>query len=124
VPVRAEYWSGASGGFERNTADNCTPLALGDIGLSGSVAGPPDPPADTVPALGPLSNGLWTLSLSAPGAPGFADITASLAATLSWLQTDDADADADYDDDPVARATFGLSNDRDRRIYQREVVGF
>ena len=117
VPLRAEYWNN---GFQRNTDDNCTALGVGDLSVATtlSLASPP--------ALSALSNGAWTLTLTQnpPQAPGAATITAVLGTNFPWLQTDDTDADALYNNNPLGLATFGLSNDQDRRIFQREVVGF
>lgn len=105
VPLRAEFWNN---GFQANGLDSCTALALSDVTLTTALA--------TTPSLSG-----WTLTLSAPNAPG--QVTIDLNAPL-WLRTDDADADTTYDDNPRGVATFGLANDRQRRIYQREVVGY
>lgn len=120
VPLRTEYWNG---GFQRNTDDNCTPLAVGDLSIATALS------LVSPPTLSPLSNGAWTLTLAQtapppPRAPGAATVTAVLGINFPWLQTDDTDADTAFDDDPSGLATFGLSNDQDRRIFQREVVGF
>jgi len=116
VPLRAEYWNG---GFQRNTDDNCTALGVGDLTITTTLS-------LAAPALSSLVNGAWTLTLSQtpPPAAGAATITAVLGTNFPWLQTDDTDADALYNNDPAGLATFGVSNDQDRRIFQREVVGF
>lgn len=111
VPLRAEFWSN---GFQPNGLDSCTTLTLGDLAVTTTL---PTTPTLTAGA------GAWTLTLSAPNTPGQATVEAALAAR-PWLQLDDADADAAYDDDPRGVATFGLASDRQRRIYQREVVGY
>lgn len=114
VTLRAEYWNN---GFQTNTLDSCTPLALSDVAVTTTLP-------TTATALVPLTAGQWRLTLSAPNSPGQVTLEALLGGALPWLQTDDSDADTAYDDNPRGVATFGLSNDRQKRIYQREVVGY
>ncbi|MBZ0132177.1 MAG: LamG domain-containing protein [Rhodocyclaceae bacterium] len=128
LTVRSEFWNGS--GFALNTSDNCTALAAGDFTLgnwqSNLNAG------ETVLAAG----GPWTAlggllagpGLTAPGVgnQGSVDVTINLGTRLwlrgRWNDAVDTDADANtmYDDDAVARATFGIY--RDRLIYRREVT--
>ncbi len=125
LTVRSEFWNGS--GFALNAADNCTVLSTADFGLgnwqpvafTGSTALVVGGPWT---ALGGLLSGP---GLTVPGAQGSVDVTVDLAA-MPWLRgrwNDAADTDANantmYDDDPVARATFGIY--RDRLIYRREV---
>jgi hypothetical protein len=124
VPLRVEYWETTGGaGFVRNLLDSCTSLAVGDFALSGDLGGPPDPPADTsVFSLSAFLSGLATLTLSAPGDPGQATISASLAATgKEYLQAYNP-IGGNYDADPTAIATFGIASNNPRRVYQREVI--
>jgi hypothetical protein len=116
VPFRAEYWNG---GFQRNTNDACTALAPADFSISTTLS----LAAPTVTATSP---GEWRLNLTQNpvAVPGVATITAVLGANYPWLQTDNTDADVLYNNDPQGLASFGLSNEQDRRIFQREVVGF
>ena len=117
IPLRAEYFAG---GFRTNTADNCTALALSDLLLGGNLAGPPDPPADPAVSLGALSNGRWDFVIAAPNTPGQITIEAVLGGMTPpapWLGVGPT-----WSDNPRGVATFGLSNDRDLRIFQREVI--
>lgn len=118
VPIRTEYWDA---GFQTHADDTCTPLAAGDFSMATGLS--LVTPATLV--TDPPGGGTWTLTLTqtAPQAAGVATVTAVLGASFPWLQTDDADADANYDDDPTGLATFGLSSGQDRQIFQREVVG-
>jgi len=64
--------------------------------------------------------------LTAPDETGYAGVAVDLSATLlPWLRGDwNGNGNWSEDgDDPSARASFGLSRQNDRRIYQREVVG-
>lgn len=116
VPLRAEYWT-AGGGFADNTADSCTQLPAATVPVNtGPMAGTVQSYADT------LLLGRTALTLAAPNAPGQVWITPDLAAAgLPWLGID-ADADGSWDDSPRGIATFGLSRNNQKRIYQREVV--
>lgn len=65
--------------------------------------------------------------LAAPNSTGSIDISVDLSATgadLPWLRYDwpeDGNLDGMLDDDPRARATFGIWKGRDQVIYMREV---
>jgi hypothetical protein len=127
VPVQAEYVPASGGiGFTRNLSDTCTPLLLTHFTLTGSLAGLPDPPADVTPTLSGPASGLWTLTLGAPpgGDTGSVGIEAVIGASLPWLQTEDTDLDTLYNNNPRAIATFGLSSGSQRRIFQREIIGY
>lgn len=113
VPLRAEYWDN---GFQPNAADTCTALNLANFNIVTTLT--------TTPSLSANAGGTWDLTLTAPGTPGQATITPDLgAAGLAWLRTD-SDGNGVWNEDPTAIATFGISNDRQQRIFQREVVGF
>jgi MSHA biogenesis protein MshQ len=123
MPLRAEYFDGGS--FVTNDADICTSLALSQLTLSntsGTVSA--DQPmavgaGSTVASLlDPLVNGDAGLTFSAPGAEGYVDVAAGLA-LLPWLRYD-WDGDGSHDDDPAARATFGIYRSRPSLIYRRE----
>lgn len=113
VALRTEFYSG---GFQQNL-DSCTTLAAGDLLLGGSLAGPPDPPNDPARAFNALGGGRWQLAISAPNASGQVTVRAQLGTLAPWLRVGPA-----WAADPEGLATFGLSNDRDLRIFQREVV--
>ncbi|MBI4989678.1 MAG: hypothetical protein HZC23_12735 [Rhodocyclales bacterium] len=121
VPMSAQYWNGT--GFVTNGADACTTVTSGMITLGNYQrslnAG------ETTPTVGgAFAAGVGSLMLSAPGAgnQGSVDLRVDLSGQ-PWLQGrwDAVDQGADgnlYDDDPSARATFGVF--RDRVLYRRE----
>jgi len=139
VPVETRYWNGV--GFVRNAEDHCTQLAAANVALSNwqrdlnacntSVLLPPPP--------GRFVGGQGNLRLSAPGAgnTGSVDltvqlgaaaggsscvagaVTAATAASQSWLQG--RWSGGAYDQNPVARASFGLHRGSKPLIYLREM---
>lgn len=125
VPLRTEYWSGAGAnpGFVTSTGDTCTvALAAGNVIIGPAV------PLSLTTAVSALAapTPVGRITLSAPGETGYAGVAVDLSATLlPWLRGDwNVNGDWGEDaDDPRGRASFGLSRQNDRRIYQREVVG-
>lgn len=128
LTVRSEYWNGS--GFALNAADACTALASGSFSLSNWQVNLN--PGETALAAG----GPWTAAgglfngprLTAPGAnnQGSVDVTFNLGA-MPWLlgRWDSIDQGSDnawYDDNPAARATFGIF--RDKLIFRREVTRY
>lgn len=137
LPYETQYWNGFA--FVRNTDDVCTVLNLANVGLGnyqGSVNST-NLPVDsiTVNAITPLDPGVGSVLLAAPNAGGSADVVLRLNPTLSmcpgWVPTypGGTPTTADHlrsswcgstpNDDPVARATFGISKSS-RQIYLRE----
>ncbi|MHB1214838.1 MAG: DUF6701 domain-containing protein [Thiobacillus sp.] len=132
VPIEAQYWSGS--GFARNTADACTQLVAANVALSGwqrNLAA-----CETAVTLsGRFIAGRGTLRLSAPGAgnTGSVDLTlllgaagagstcgvATAGAAQTWLQG--PWSGGAYDQNPAARASFGLYRGSKSLIYLREV---
>ena len=116
IPTGALRLTGASG---EQGGDSAVPL-IGSGGVTQLIdAGSGAPPA---PPLA-FGGGSGTLSFASPvpaGNTGFVDVRADLAlAAQAWLQYD-WDGDGSYDDDPVARASFGLFGGRRELIYIRE----
>ncbi|MFU8830745.1 MAG: DUF6701 domain-containing protein [Wenzhouxiangella sp.] len=58
---------------------------------------------------------------TAPGASGWVDLALALDIDYPFLRDDLADND-DFDDNPEARATFGLFSGDQRRILIQEVA--
>jgi MSHA biogenesis protein MshQ len=122
MPLRIEYYDGSA--FALNSADGCTGINLSQIILrngSGSVTG--EAPiavggGSSRATLSPLVAGAATLGFSAPGSEGYIDVLPDLS-LLSWLRYD-WDGDGNYDNDPAARASFGLFKGRPALIYLRE----
>lgn len=135
VPIETRFWNGS--GFALNTADACTQLAAAHVALSGWKR---DLNAceTSVSLSGRFNAGRGNLKLSKPGEDntGSVDLTLQLGATASgstcaggatpavaasqsWLQgrwTGGA-----YDQDPAARASFGLYRGSKSLIYLREM---
>jgi MSHA biogenesis protein MshQ len=137
VPMETQHWNGTS--FVTNTADNCTTVAAGNVGLgnySGLAAG------DTTPAIaGAFTAGRRTLTLSAPGGTksGTVDVVINLNAAAGAFNScvafgapapSPAGADleflrgrwcgASYDRDPTVRARFGVYKGTEEVIHIRE----
>jgi len=122
MPVQAQYWSGMS--WVINSDDGCTVLASGNLKL--------DPTGWTAAPL-TLSGGGGNISL-APTGPGSVSICADLgvdpvggvscpatSAGITWLQSRWPPGSA-YDNDPSARATFGIYAPETRKtIHIREL---
>jgi MSHA biogenesis protein MshQ len=108
MPLRAEYYN-EDGIFVTNTEDNCTTLSVSQV-------------AATVTSTATLNNspvdeGDAGLVFSAPNATGYIDVQSTVS---SWLRYD-WDGDDSHDDNPSARASFGLFKGRPALIYLREI---
>jgi len=131
VPLRAEYYGGS--GFVVNTDDGCTSIGTANFGTTArSPVG-----LATTPAISnvPLSSGEAGLTLSPPGQEGYADLLVNLSgvdvstswgtitgADLPWLQFDwTTDGAGLPDDDPTARATFGIYPGQAPVVFRREI---
>ncbi|HSC95728.1 MAG TPA: DUF6701 domain-containing protein [Burkholderiales bacterium] len=143
VPVEAQYWSGAPiNGFLTNTLDSCTTIASANDAMgnyAGNLSG--SPTCETaVMSGGALGAGRGVLVLAAPGAVnnGSVDLTVNLGATGSGSTcTTQGGAPGSattanlphlqgnwsggaYDQNPTARATFGISRGSEEVVFVRE----
>lgn len=131
LQVRAETLT-AAGAYVTNTADNCTALPSAAMTLANNVetksAGATSirvtPAASSTATIAgaALVNGASTVTFSAPGAgnTGFAGFNYDLAsAAASWLRFDWAGTGS-HDQDPAARADFGIFGGPRTVIYTRE----
>lgn len=121
VPIETRYWNGS--GFALNAADSCTQLAAANVALSNWQRNL-NAPETAVTLGGRFNAGRGNLRLSAPGAgnTGSVDLTVQLgAAAQSWLQGHWSNATPGYDQDPAARASFGLHRGSKPLIYLREM---
>lgn len=135
MPLRAQYYADANTGFVTNNDDACTTTGLSFGGYQGNLAagetcvqdtGSPGLSGQGCAAPGPVSEqfrepplaGNFNLYLRAPGNgnDGAADITLT---SPSWLDYD-WDGNGTHDNDPAARATFGVYKGNPRNIYLRE----
>lgn len=136
VPIETRYWNGS--GFALNTADFCTQFAANQVALSGWRRNL-SPCETSVSLSGRFNAGRGNLRFSAPGAgnTGSVDLTVQLGATasgstcvggavtaaapasLSWLQG--RWSGGAYNQNPAARASFGLYRGSKSLIYLREM---
>jgi len=136
LPVRAEYWDGDT--WLLNADDGCTALALADdvalTSSTGASAGGDEAVAvgsgstsiqETSPVS--LAAGSAELTFAAPGDTGWVDVELLLfdramdTGPFPWLQ-DDLDADDTFQENPRARAAFGLFPGQSGRIYSEEIL--
>jgi hypothetical protein len=124
IPIQTQYWNGTS--FVTNGADNCTTLAASNIKLTA-------PPAGVSATVGgAFSSGMGSLTLSPPttAAKVAVDLCADLGvdpgtvcsatmANLPYLQGLWYPGTS-YNNDPGARATFGVYKGANEFIYLRE----
>ncbi|MBN2644954.1 MAG: hypothetical protein JXR59_05710 [Desulfuromonadaceae bacterium] len=129
LPMVTEYFNGTA--FVTNAQDNCTTLVVTDLlldsavetAVSGDSAIQVKEGKTTQGTISdsPFSLGSSRLAFSAPGSggDGWVDVTVDVT-TFPWLQFDwDGDG---TDDNPVARATFGIYKGSERVIYLRETT--
>ena len=141
LPLAAQYWSGSN--FDTNTLDSCSVIAASavsfgnlrrtlttaDTALTGSsfalasglgsltLAPPSAGRYGTVDVSLSLGSAAVDASCLQPWTPGAGD-AASAGANLSFLRG--AWCGSAYDQDPSARASFGLYRGSDNMLYQRE----
>ena len=117
MPVFTEFWNGTS--FQRNILDTCTTIADADLIPVAS------PPGLSIPSIvnAPASAGDVDLNFPSPGAgnDGYVDTTTDLnSAAHLWLRFD-WNGDGVFDDDPFARATFGIFDGDPVQIYIQQI---
>ena len=124
IPLQTQYWDGIE--FVTNTADNCTSLVSANIGISTSLAGL------TATLGGAFVSGVGSLTLSKSSARGFATVCVDLGADPGVGTTCTATSASrsylkglwapgtNYDNDPEARATYGVYKGANEFIYLRE----
>jgi MSHA biogenesis protein MshQ len=128
MPMLVEHYSSADG-WVKNTGDTCTSVPANTLSLTNGSTPPPVTPPSLITvgtktttvtvANSPFLSGDAGLSFIAPGAggEGYVDVSANLSAK-TWLQFDwDGNG---TDDDPTAKATFGIYKGNPRHIYFRE----
>jgi MSHA biogenesis protein MshQ len=123
MPVRTEYFNGTA--FVQNLQDGCTSLDLsqwtlfnGTATVSGDQTVPVGSGSSSATIYSPVVAGDAGLTFSAPGSNGYIQVSAGLS-LLPWLRYD-WDGDGSHDDDPTARASFGIYKGRPGMIYMRE----
>ena len=137
VPIETRYWNGS--GFALNTADFCTQLAANQVALSGWRRNL-NACETSVSLSGRFNAGRGNLRFSAPGTnnTGSVDLTVQLGATASGSTSWPARTGrggslaklaaralerrpVQYDQNPAARASFGLYRGSKSLIYLREM---
>ncbi len=140
IPMTVQYWNGTV--FVPNTLDSCTTIIASDIRFNYLAATPNLVACETAMNLGgtiAFSAGVAaTTRLTRPGAGnnGAVDLTVNLngasgntctavgaanpATNAGRPYLQGAWTGTAYDDDPTARATFGVYKGRDEFIYLRE----
>ncbi|MBI5107580.1 MAG: hypothetical protein HZA62_02430 [Rhodocyclales bacterium] len=131
IPVQAQYWSGSS--WVLNSSDNCTNLASTAFSVSGGIAASTGVSSVGQIGVSPNTGGNGTLVLTAPNTTGSVDVCVDLgpdpaggvtcsatSAANSWLQSRWPPGTG-YNNDPPARATFGIYAPETRRtVHIRE----
>jgi hypothetical protein len=122
MSLTAEYWYGTS--WVTNAADNCTELTAPADG-SGLTLNLVYTGTTTSTLSNPLDSGDAGFSLAAPGAThtGFVSVVIDSPAWLDF-NWDGVDQETDgnlFDDNPTARATFGIYKGNSKFIYIREL---
>ncbi len=128
MPIQTQYWTGSA--WTTNTPDSCTNVSTWLV-FSKVPGGMPSPGG------GAIVNGKGVLSFPVPPGRGSVEVCANIGADAdnpmtnclsgaggsgtapSWLQGS-WDADGLYNDNPAARATFGLYEQKSPIIYRRE----
>ncbi|MDZ7791039.1 MAG: DUF6701 domain-containing protein [Xanthomonadales bacterium] len=133
LPWRTEYWDGST--WLTNADDNCTALALVDdleLTSSGGASGDGTTPMsvgggstsiDEAESELTLGSGVGSIHFTAPGSPGWVNVLLGLDTNWPYLRDElDDDSDTPYEENPEARATFGLFDGNSQRIYIREIA--
>jgi MSHA biogenesis protein MshQ len=125
MPMQTEYYDGSN--FVVNSQDNCTTMnsvstlpGSSDVVVTPALSGGSS--SVTIVSSG-ASAGILDIKLTAPGAGNYGDITLEadlVHAAESWLQFD-WDGDGNHDNNPAARATFGIYSGDSKQIYRRQI---
>ncbi|MDY6943100.1 MAG: DUF6701 domain-containing protein [Pseudomonadota bacterium] len=123
LAVRVEYFAdlGGTTGFVVNGADSCTDgslAAASEVVLSAAVVGDTTYSQTAVTDV-QIVGGLGSVTLAAPNQVGDVAVDWDLLPSYFWLQVD-KDGDDSFEENPAARASFGLYGGLNRQIYRRE----
>ncbi len=123
MPLETQYWNG--GVWLTNSDDSCTDI-------TSSLVFVKNPAALPTPSGGGISQGKGTLTFTAPNQKGSVEVCANIGSdgnhpvstcrngsSHPWLQGS-WDGDGQFNDNPAARATFGIYEQRRPVIYRRE----
>ena len=118
MPAFTEYWDGNA--WLKSIDDTCTSIADGNLVSVGSPPGLSTPTVFFTPF---ASAGNVDYRFPSPGAgnDGYVDTTTDLSsANHLWLRFD-WDVDGEFDDDPTARASFGIFEGDPVQIYIQQI---
>jgi hypothetical protein len=122
IPIETQYYN-SRGTYVTNVADNCMAIALNNVYLSsGTASGGATFTAGkgNLKIIKPLSKVSIDLCMDLDGAtPTDSSYVVSTLANMPWLQW--KWSGATFDNDPKARATFGVFKNADELVYLREV---
>lgn len=133
LPLSVQYWNGSQ--FATHAADNCTRLNSSSIGLGNYTGSLASGETSASPATISFAAGVGALTLTRPGSgnSGSVDVCVDLgsdpaggttcsaaSASMSYLQGKWAPG-TNWDNDPRARATFGVYKNANEFIYLREM---
>jgi hypothetical protein len=119
MPMQVEIFN-ASGSFAVHSDDSATQIDFSNLTLDDMLS---TPTASTVTvANSTASAGVFDVNFSSPGAgvDGYIDVTPLLGAAganLEWLQYDWSTGTNTFDENPTAKATFGIYKGNDVQIY-------
>ncbi|MCK4709156.1 MAG: hypothetical protein KAU21_11115, partial [Gammaproteobacteria bacterium] len=122
VPMYVEYYDGNNFVLNNNDTVDCSVINSGDLGVVRTLSGGSSTESVVTPTStsGRLNIDI-TLSPAGAGNTGDVDITPGLTLSAEpWLQYD-WDGDGNYDNDPTARATFGIYSGDSKQIYFRQI---
>jgi MSHA biogenesis protein MshQ len=116
IPMQTEYWNGVS--FALNGDDHCTTVLGSQIARSNYQRNLTEGDSNVLIG-GRFAAGRGDLRLTAPGPgnSGSMDLTVDLVG-IAWLQG--RWRGTDFDDNPTARASFGIRNSSGGFVYSRE----
>jgi hypothetical protein len=119
MPMQVEFFN-ASGFFAVHSDDSDTQIDFSNLTLDDQLS---TPTASTVTVVNSTaSGGVFDVNFSSPGAgvDGYIDVTPLLGAAgadLEWLQYDWSTGTNTFDENPTAKATFGIYKGNDVQIY-------
>lgn len=131
IPISLQYWNGTQ--FATHAADSCTTLSSANFSLTRSPAALATSLAPASPTSIVFASGVGSLKLTKPAATGNVDLCVDLgpdpaggvacsasSASMSYLQGRWTPG-TNWDNDPTARATFGVYKNANEFIYLREM---
>jgi MSHA biogenesis protein MshQ len=119
MPMQIEIFNDSKT-WEIHTADTTTQMADDDLTFIDELSSAYDSKPEVVNT--PALSGILNVNLSSPGPDinGYIDVTPDLSTTganLEWLRFDWSGTSSTFDEDPTAKATFGIYKGSSFQIY-------